>query len=74
LSWTPMDRMPEGAVYDLLLKAGIEGIPRVYDSGLLKQDFFGLRLEYLILEHCGSSIAEHLTPKYKWGSTLTLSI
>ncbi|KAJ1991540.1 hypothetical protein GGI04_005963, partial [Coemansia thaxteri] len=67
LSWTPMDRMPEGAVYDLLLKAGVEGIPRVYDSGLLKQDFFGLRLEYLILEHCGLSIAEHLTPKYKWG-------
>ncbi|KAJ2475422.1 hypothetical protein EV174_005282 [Coemansia sp. RSA 2320] len=62
LSWTPMDRMPEGAVYDLLLKAGVEGIPRVYDSGLLKQDFFGLRLEYLILEHCGSSIAEHLPP------------
>ncbi|KAJ2471798.1 hypothetical protein EV174_005910, partial [Coemansia sp. RSA 2320] len=63
LSWTPIDRMPEGAIYEFLEKAGVENIPRVYDKGLLMSNFFGCRLEYLILEHCGTSIAEYLESK-----------
>ncbi|KAJ2456830.1 hypothetical protein GGI02_006208, partial [Coemansia sp. RSA 2322] len=55
--------MPEGAIYEFLEKAGVENIPRVYDKGLLMSNFFGCRLEYLILEHCGTSIAEYLESK-----------
>ncbi|KAJ2001984.1 hypothetical protein GGI04_003527 [Coemansia thaxteri] len=60
LSWTPIDRMPEGAIYEFLEKAGVENIPRVYDKGLLMSNVFGYRLEYLILEHCGAPIADFL--------------
>lgn len=65
LSWTPVDRMPEGAFYEILDKAGVTGIPKVHDSGLLKNNFFGYRLEYLVLEDCGSTIAEYLALRYQ---------
>ncbi|KAJ1913587.1 hypothetical protein LPJ71_002489 [Coemansia sp. S17] len=64
LSWTPVDRLPEGAIYEILEKAGVQGVPRVYDSGLLKNNFFGHRLEYLVLEDCGSSIKDYLISKH----------
>ncbi|KAJ2774146.1 hypothetical protein IWQ57_000960, partial [Coemansia nantahalensis] len=56
LAWTQMNRLPESAVYDILVAKGVAGIPEVYDSGLLKTDFFGLRLEYLVLEDCGDRL------------------
>ncbi|KAJ2807670.1 Cyclin-dependent kinase-like 4 [Coemansia guatemalensis] len=59
LSWTPIDRLPEGAVYDLLASTDIENIPKIYDRGLLKDNFFGHRLEYLVIEHCGIPIDKH---------------
>ncbi|KAJ2559278.1 hypothetical protein EV175_000418 [Coemansia sp. RSA 1933] len=61
LSWTPIKRLPESAVYDILHKANVEGVPVVYDSGLLKTDAFGYRLEYIILEHCGQSIERYVS-------------
>ncbi|KAJ2253155.1 hypothetical protein GGI13_002861 [Coemansia sp. RSA 455] len=64
LSWTPVDRLPEGAIYDVLEKAGVQGVPKVFDSGLLKNNFFGYRLEYLVLEDCGSSIMDYLLSKH----------
>ncbi|KAJ2251856.1 hypothetical protein GGI13_003611 [Coemansia sp. RSA 455] len=64
LSWTPVDRLPEGAIYEILDKAGVQGVPRVYDSGLLKNNFFDYRLEYLVLEDCGSSIKDYLLSKH----------
>ncbi|KAJ2495099.1 hypothetical protein IWW47_004246 [Coemansia sp. RSA 2052] len=67
LSWTPVDRMPEGAVYDILRRTGVDGIPLVLASGLLKEDLFGYRLEYLVLEDCGSSVAEYLKLKHSDG-------
>ncbi|KAJ2334873.1 hypothetical protein GGI00_001645, partial [Coemansia sp. RSA 2681] len=67
LSWTPVDRMPEGAVYDILRRTGVDGIPLVLASGLLKEDLFGYRLEYLVLEDCGSSVAEYLKRKHSDG-------
>ncbi|KAJ2546286.1 hypothetical protein GGH95_006886, partial [Coemansia sp. RSA 1836] len=35
--------------------------------GLLKEDLFGYRLEYLVLEDCGSSVAEYLKLKHSDG-------
>ncbi|KAJ2036584.1 hypothetical protein H4S04_008750, partial [Coemansia sp. S16] len=64
LPWTPVDRLPEGAIYELLEKADVQGVPKVYDSGLLKNNFFGYRLEYLVLEDCGSSIKDYLLSKH----------
>ncbi|KAJ2522189.1 hypothetical protein H4217_000922 [Coemansia sp. RSA 1939] len=60
LSWTPVKRLPEGAVYEVLHRSGINGIPKVYGCGLIKEDFYGYRLEYIILEHCGESIGSYV--------------
>lgn len=60
LSWTPVNRHPEGAVYDGLKKFNVEGTPKVYDSGIIEQDIFGYRVEYLILEDCGPTIDKYL--------------
>ncbi|KAJ2760112.1 hypothetical protein H4S06_001894 [Coemansia sp. BCRC 34490] len=60
LSWTPVRRLPEGAIYEYLRRAGIGGVPEVYDSGLIEDNFFGYRLEYIVLEHCGQSIGSHV--------------
>ncbi|KAJ2059952.1 hypothetical protein GGI17_004064 [Coemansia sp. S146] len=65
LSWTPVDRMPEGAFYEILDKAGVKGVPKVHDSGLLKSNLFGYCLEYLVLEDCGSSIEDYLALRYQ---------
>ncbi|KAJ2089306.1 hypothetical protein GGI09_006288, partial [Coemansia sp. S100] len=62
LSWVPVDVVPEGAVYELLEQAGVDNIPKVFLSGVLVKNMFGYRLEFLVLEHCGSSIEEHLPP------------
>ncbi|KAJ2484462.1 hypothetical protein IWW37_006148, partial [Coemansia sp. RSA 2050] len=61
LSWTPVDRTPEGAIYEVLESAGVEGIPKVFGRGLLKEDVFGFRLEYLILEDCGKQAEDFVT-------------
>ncbi|KAJ2037500.1 hypothetical protein IW146_000555 [Coemansia sp. RSA 922] len=62
LSWVPVDVVPEGAVYELLEQAGVDNIPKVFLSGVLVKNMFGYRLEFLVLEHCGSSIEEYLLP------------
>ncbi|KAJ2819839.1 hypothetical protein GGI24_004665 [Coemansia furcata] len=67
LSWTPVDRMPEGAVYELLKKAGVGGVPAVRDYGLVLTNLFDYRLEYLVLEDCGLSIEDYLMAKHKGG-------
>ncbi|KAJ2881478.1 hypothetical protein H4R27_004058 [Coemansia aciculifera] len=77
LSWTPVDRMPEGAVYELLEQAGVKGVPKAHAQGLLKKNFFGYRLEYLILEDCGSSIEDHLVSRHKgdlWSDAFVESV
>ncbi|KAJ2536039.1 hypothetical protein EV175_006846, partial [Coemansia sp. RSA 1933] len=56
LSWTPVSRLPEGAVYDVLRLYGVEGVPEVYSRGIICAEFMGYRLEYLIMEHCGDSL------------------
>ncbi|KAJ2378336.1 hypothetical protein IW150_000868 [Coemansia sp. RSA 2607] len=56
LSWTPVERQPEGALYDILSREKIECIPEVYRSGIVIPDFLGYRLEYIIMEDCGESL------------------
>ncbi|KAJ2861048.1 hypothetical protein FB639_005551, partial [Coemansia asiatica] len=52
LLWTSVDRLPENAVYEMLLREYIEGIPRMFRRGLLIEDFGGFRLEFMIMENC----------------------
>ncbi|KAJ1729041.1 hypothetical protein LPJ61_003713, partial [Coemansia biformis] len=56
LAWVPVDRLPEGAVYEFLKSKNVGGIPEVFDSGILRKNFLGHRLEYLVLEHCGDPL------------------
>ncbi|KAJ2509744.1 hypothetical protein GGI11_005753, partial [Coemansia sp. RSA 2049] len=64
LSWTPVSRIPEGAVYDVLRLNGVEGIPEIYSSGIICADFLGNRLEYIIMEYCGDSLTTYFDGKY----------
>ncbi|KAJ1985578.1 hypothetical protein EDC05_006534, partial [Coemansia umbellata] len=68
--WTPKDRITEGAVYAILRESGVRGIPIVYDSGILKEDVFGYRLEYLVMENCGKPIADFAQMGYSRGRSL----
>ncbi|KAJ2498725.1 hypothetical protein GGH96_004083 [Coemansia sp. RSA 1972] len=55
-SWTPVDRLPEGAVYRVLESHNVSCLPKTYSSGILVKNLFGYRLEYLLMEDCGESI------------------
>ncbi|KAJ2717800.1 hypothetical protein GGI07_005936, partial [Coemansia sp. Benny D115] len=57
LSWTPHDRQPEGAIYDILQRNNISCIPEIYDSGILIKNFFDYRLEYILMEDCGTAVS-----------------
>ncbi|KAJ2558739.1 hypothetical protein EV175_000655 [Coemansia sp. RSA 1933] len=69
LTWTPAKRLSEAAVYDLLHEAGVPNIPAIYESGILKKDFFGYRFEYIIMEDCGDDIMEFGKKSYARGRT-----
>ncbi|KAJ1863320.1 hypothetical protein LPJ73_000548 [Coemansia sp. RSA 2703] len=56
LSWAPVERQPEGALYDILAREKIECLPEVYRSGIIVRDFLGYRLEYILMEDCGESL------------------
>ncbi|KAJ2812651.1 hypothetical protein H4S07_001251, partial [Coemansia furcata] len=60
LTWTCTDRLPEGAVYRVLEAHGVSNIPKIYMSGVVVKDFDDYRLEFLVMEHCGSPIVEHI--------------
>ncbi|KAJ1934501.1 hypothetical protein GGF37_006342, partial [Kickxella alabastrina] len=63
LSWTPVNRLPEGAAYAILNKRPVEGIPRIFSKGLLISNLNGYRLEFVLMEYCGQSMAEYLKVK-----------
>ncbi|KAJ2614212.1 hypothetical protein EV177_002165 [Coemansia sp. RSA 1804] len=42
LSWTPVRRLPKGAIYEILHMSGIDGVPKVYDSGLLVDNLYDI--------------------------------
>ncbi|KAJ2656123.1 hypothetical protein IW148_005772 [Coemansia sp. RSA 1199] len=58
-SWTPVDRLPEGAVYRVLELHEVSCLPKIYSSGILVKNFFGYRLEYLLMDDCGESVESH---------------
>ncbi|KAJ2830547.1 hypothetical protein GGI24_001881, partial [Coemansia furcata] len=60
LTWTCTDRLPEGAVYRVLEAHGVSNIPKIYMSGVIVKDFDGYRLEFLVMEDCGSPVVEHI--------------
>ncbi|KAJ2676163.1 hypothetical protein GGI25_003668 [Coemansia spiralis] len=68
--WTPKDRITEGAVYAILHESNVQSIPIVYDSGILKEDVFGYRLEYLVMEDCGKPIVDFAKMGYGCGRSL----
>ncbi|KAJ2741585.1 hypothetical protein GGI20_005088 [Coemansia sp. BCRC 34301] len=65
LAWTRANRLPEGAVYEVLAtKDGdgnslVSGIPKIYSSGILVMDVDGYRLEFLLMEDCGEPIVSY---------------
>ncbi|KAJ1887642.1 hypothetical protein LPJ66_009009, partial [Kickxella alabastrina] len=63
LSWTPVNRLPEGAAYAILNKRPVEGIPEIFSSGLLISNLNGYRLEFVLMEDCGQPMAEYLKGK-----------
>ncbi|PIA12462.1 hypothetical protein COEREDRAFT_12822 [Coemansia reversa NRRL 1564] len=56
ISWSPVDRLPECAMYEALQAAGIPGVPNVIDHGFIRDNLFGYRVELLLLEDCGVPI------------------
>ncbi|KAJ1883640.1 hypothetical protein LPJ66_010992, partial [Kickxella alabastrina] len=65
LSWTPVNRLPEGAAYAILNKRPVECIPKIFSSGLLISNLNGYRLEFVLMEDCGQPMAEYLKGKTK---------
>ncbi|KAJ2591998.1 hypothetical protein H4R99_006555 [Coemansia sp. RSA 1722] len=73
LSWTATTRLPENAIYEILERNGIKGIPKLFKNGLLVEDFYGYRLEFIIMEDCDPTFSnalkqlntgsKHLVPK-----------
>ncbi|KAJ1814271.1 hypothetical protein LPJ75_002845, partial [Coemansia sp. RSA 2598] len=60
LAWTATDRIPENAIYDILLKSEVQDIPQLFSRGLLIKDFRGYRLEYIVMKDCGIPFSEAL--------------
>ncbi|KAJ2655328.1 hypothetical protein IWW48_005587 [Coemansia sp. RSA 1200] len=58
LAWMPNAFLPEGAAYQLLKNKCKDLIPEVYASGVIEQDRFGYRLDFMVIEHCGETIGE----------------
>ncbi|KAJ2898385.1 hypothetical protein IWW38_001410, partial [Coemansia aciculifera] len=65
LAWTRTNRLPEGAVYEVLATKDdkgnplVSGIPTVYASGILAKNVDGYRLEFSLMEDCGESIVSY---------------
>ncbi|KAJ1720976.1 hypothetical protein LPJ53_004453 [Coemansia erecta] len=52
--------MPEGAIYEYLYEKKIIGVPQVYKRGIVVQEMFGYRLEFIILQHWGYNVKEYM--------------
>ncbi|KAJ2470100.1 hypothetical protein EV174_006160, partial [Coemansia sp. RSA 2320] len=73
MTWIRADRLAEGAVYDVLGERAIPGVPKVYQSGILVKDLNGYRLEFVLMEHCGTPILGHfaaISSNYSLASTI----
>ncbi|KAJ2830520.1 hypothetical protein GGI24_001891 [Coemansia furcata] len=67
ISSTPTNRLPEGAVYEVLSttntdgSALVSGVPHIYMSGILSPDVDGYRIEFLLMEDCGVPVAKYFS-------------
>ncbi|KAJ1718372.1 hypothetical protein LPJ53_006553, partial [Coemansia erecta] len=52
---------PEGAIYEYLHAKKVVGIPQVYASGIIVRELFGYRLEFILLEDCGSDLVKYMS-------------
>ncbi|KAJ2257269.1 hypothetical protein GGI13_000945, partial [Coemansia sp. RSA 455] len=68
LTWLRTNRLPEGAVYKVLVDGNVPNLPTIFASGILVRDFCGHRLEYLVVEYCGESIVDHVRSMRKNGA------
>ncbi|KAJ2224761.1 hypothetical protein H4R99_007309 [Coemansia sp. RSA 1722] len=60
MTWSPTNRLSEGAVYDLLHAHRVRHVPEVFDSGILVDNLNGYCLEYLVIENCWQTIDDHI--------------
>ncbi|KAJ1901793.1 Pre-mRNA-splicing factor cef1 [Kickxella alabastrina] len=56
LCWAPIGDAQENVIYMTLLANKVEGVPKIYSSGVISQDILGYQLVYLVMEHCGDSL------------------
>ncbi|KAJ2827449.1 hypothetical protein GGI24_002641, partial [Coemansia furcata] len=66
----PTNRLPEGAVYAVLGSygapqtdsgnRGVPNVPQIFASGNIVCEFDSYRLEFLVMEHCGTSVVDHI--------------
>ncbi|KAJ1718710.1 hypothetical protein LPJ53_006360 [Coemansia erecta] len=69
ISWKSAHAVPEGAVLDVLQSGdGTPGVPKVYASGILCRGLLGHRLEFILVEDCGPSVAELVHHRHPLGS------
>ncbi|KAJ2810794.1 hypothetical protein H4S07_002463 [Coemansia furcata] len=67
ISSTPTNRLPEGAVYEVLSttntdgSARVSGVPHIYMSGILSPDVDGYRIEFLLMEDCGVPVVKYFS-------------
>ncbi|KAJ2357563.1 hypothetical protein GGF43_001385 [Coemansia sp. RSA 2618] len=67
LAWTPTNRYPEGAGYQVIEHYCKDLIPRVLRSGVLVPDFLGYRLECLVIEDSGITIEKYAADCRSYG-------
>ncbi|KAJ2850555.1 Cyclin-dependent kinase-like 1 [Coemansia brasiliensis] len=78
ITWEFVDLLPEPAVYDALQAAGVPNIPVVLDSGIIVQNAFNYRAEYVVMEYAGVPLVDFMDA-YKsstndWLYTLTNNV
>ncbi|KAJ1895113.1 Mitogen-activated protein kinase 3 [Coemansia sp. RSA 922] len=65
ISSTPMSRLPEGTIYEVLTTKDnennprVSGIPQVYSSGILANNIDNYRVEYVLMEDCGTTVVKY---------------
>ncbi|KAJ2026858.1 hypothetical protein H4S03_008502, partial [Coemansia sp. S3946] len=65
ISSTPINRLPEGAIYEVLATKDddsnprVSGIPRVHSSGILANNIDGYRVEYVLMKDCGTTVVKY---------------
>ncbi|KAI9506343.1 hypothetical protein BX070DRAFT_250216 [Coemansia spiralis] len=62
--WTPKDKITKGAVYAIIRESKVLDILLDYDGDILRENVFGYRLEYLVMEDRGNPIVDFAKTGY----------